>query len=57
MTERLTHPTHYTGIQVTDEVTDTFTHLCVICGMTVSVVEGRSVPHRCRIVIGESVTT
>lgn len=36
-----------------DGVTDTFTHLCHICGATVHVVESQAQPHRCRIVIPE----
>lgn len=29
--------------------TDTFSHLCVVCGGTKEVVEGKVQPHRCRI--------
>lgn len=32
---------------------DTFTCTCRICGATVSVVDGREQPHRCRIEIPE----
>ena len=34
-----------------DYVTADFTHLCMICGATVSVVGGVTQPHRCRIEI------
>jgi hypothetical protein len=52
-------PTLTPGMVVTDRpghalpegVSNTFTHLCIICGATVSVVDGASQAHRCVIVI------